>query len=367
MTRRTVTRPEVRVGGFWLSSIVPQGWGGLGHGTRLNGGWQASWTIPPSPLTRQWRHPALVYGALVEIYLGPACIWSGTLDEPNWDTGTFLALGSCRDAETAQAIDADGNASRVPNTVIDAAIARGVLSWTRAGDFGDTPVGDDDASGLTTVQALLDAWAEANGAQWKVDARRRLVIAPSITAAEADPIWYIAPGADVLGSSAVDRVDAVFVRYIDSTSGLRQTVRYPATTPTGGIEKGYPIIDRGAMPAAEAVAVAQAIWGKLAGRSGWTNGATLSRGMVTTRGGITPDLALIEAGQGIRLLGQHDPRGIALNLDVVIGETDYDWTDDECQANPVGMAATDENALLEDALDTAHAAMARANTAMTVA
>lgn len=85
MSRRTATRPEVRVGGFWLSSIAPQGWGQLEHSTRTNGSWQASWTIP---IVRTWRHPALVYGAKVEVFLGPICIWSGTLEEPNWDSAS---------------------------------------------------------------------------------------------------------------------------------------------------------------------------------------------------------------------------------------------------------------------------------------
>ena len=39
MSRRTVTRPEIRVGGFWLSSIVPQGWGRLRHATRRCTSW----------------------------------------------------------------------------------------------------------------------------------------------------------------------------------------------------------------------------------------------------------------------------------------------------------------------------------------
>ncbi|MCR1785294.1 hypothetical protein KVF89_22330 [Nocardioides carbamazepini] len=357
MTRRTVTRPEVRVGGFWLSTIVPQGWGALEHKTRTNGSWEASWVIPPNPFVRNWRHPALVYGALVEIMLGPIVIWSGTLEEPDWDEGRFIAIGASRDAETAMSLDGSGNSSTTPNTVIDAAIARGVLSWTRGVSFGTTPIGDAD-SGLVTVRSVLDVWAQKNSSRWLVNEQRQLTIAPTD---ESDPKWYVAPGSGVLGSASEDRVDRVFVRFTNVATGAQDIASYPASTPTGGIEAPKDLVTgRAPMTLAAAQAEAASIWNEQQGRSGWTNGLTLTRGQVTTKGGGIADLALIKAGDAIRLLGVPDARGVAHNTTIVIGDTDYDWTDDEIQINPVGLAARDPESALERVNNLAVDAMAAA-------
>lgn len=350
-----MSRPEVRVGRTWLSSLVPQGWGELKHSTRTNGSWQASWTIPDS---RNWRHPALVYGAAVEIFLGPVCIWSGTLDEPNWDSGEFVALGACRDAETNPGLTPAGDASTVPNVVVDAAIADGGLAgWTRVGNFGTVPVGRDDGEGgLSTISSILDAWAQENKTRWLVNENRQLVIAP---VDESKPTWYVVPGSGVLGSSAEERADRVYVRYKDATTGSRSTVFYPPTGLTR-VKQTADITDRGFKTAAQATAIAQDEWNKLQGRSGWTNGLTLTHGQVTTPGGVVADLSMVKAGDTMRLLGVPDVRGLAQNTDVVVGDTDYDWTEDELQANPVGLAARDEESILEQVKTLAVDASARA-------
>lgn len=342
MSRRSVTRPEVRVGGFWLSSIAPQGWGQLKHATRKNGAWQVSWTIPD---TRTWRHPALAYGAPVELMLGPVCLAAATLEEPDWDAGQFVALGACRDGETAVSITAGGATTTKPNTAIDAAIARGVVSWTRVGDFGTTAVGDiDSGGGLVTLQSVLDAWAEENDSNWAVDNQRNLVIAPTD---ETTVDWLIVPGSGVLGSAAEERVDRIFVRYVDSTTHRRATISYPASTPAGGVEKPVDITDRGPMTSAKATSIATGMWSDLQGRSGWTNGLTLKGGQITTLGGVEADLALPKAGDTARLLGVPDQRGVALHTDIVIGDTEYDWEEDEIQVNPEGLAARDVESVLE--------------------
>ena len=340
----THSRPEVRVDGYWLSTFVPY-WGDLKMSTRINGDWQCSFTIATDGANGHWRHPAIRFGAPVEVYFGPARRWVGTLTEPDWDSGEMVALGACRDAETALSITSTGTATTVPNTAIDAAIARGVVSWTRLDSFGTTAVGQtDDSGGLVTLQSVLDAWAAENNSQWRVDRQRRLVISP-VTESVVD--WFVVPGAGVLGSADDERVDRVFVRYLASTTGTLATASYPATSPVGGNEKPMDITDRGVMTATKATSIAQAEWEKLRGRSGWTNGLTLTRGQVTTPGGIPADLSMIRAGHAIRLLGVPDPRGLAQNIDVVIGDTDYDWSEDTIQINPVGMAARDTESVLE--------------------
>ncbi|MCG8153591.1 hypothetical protein GUY44_24150, partial [Pimelobacter simplex] len=137
-------------------------WDGLKHSGDLNGDVDLSVRII---FKNDWRHPALRDKAPVELMRGPACLWAGTLVEPDWDAGTIGAVGASRDAENAMALDALGNASTKPNEVIDAAITRGALSWKRIGDFGNTEVGEP-GSGLTTVRSVLDAWATKNGQAW---------------------------------------------------------------------------------------------------------------------------------------------------------------------------------------------------------
>lgn len=360
MSRRSDSSPEVRltVNGatFLLSTIVPFGaWGKLRHTTRLNGSWAASWSIPN---TTTWRHPALVYGARVEIVLGPIVIWSGLLEEPDWDSGQFVAIGACREAETTFGLDSLGNASTKPNEVIDAAIAAGDLTWIRVGDFGTTAVGDPSpTAGLVTLTSILDTWAKKNGSRWYVNELRQLVIAPLD---ENTPKWLIVPGSGVLGSASEQRVDRIYARYIDSATGRRTTIVYPSTGPAR-VKKPADFTKDGAMTAAAAQTMAQSLWNENnAGRSGFTNGWTLTRGQITTIGGAVADGALVKAGDPAAGLGLADTRGLAQNTLVVLGDTEYDWEDDELQANPNGLVDRDTDSVLEQVGNLAVAALTAA-------
>ncbi|KAB2808305.1 hypothetical protein F9L07_22585 [Pimelobacter simplex] len=345
-------RPELRVGGYLLSGIVR--WDGLKHSGDLNGDVDLSARII---FKNDWRHPALRDKAPVELMRGPACLWAGTLVEPDWDAGTIGAVGASRDAENAMALDALGNASTKPNEVIDAAINRGALSWKRVGDFGNTEVGEP-GSGLTTVRSVLDAWATKNGQSWHVDSRRRLIIIPAV---ETSINWLVTPGSGVLGASGTERVDVVFVRYTNKTTGRRDTASYPAVSPTRPVEKPKEIFDRGPLLPAEAVAIATGLWNEAnAGRAGWTNGLKLSAGQVTNLGGREADLAFVRAGQGMALRSVPDPRGLSRNTSIVIGDIEVDWADGTIQANPKGLAAQDEQSALDSVAELASQALAQA-------
>ncbi|AIY15852.1 hypothetical protein [Pimelobacter simplex] len=346
-------RPELRVGGYCLSGIVR--WDGLKHSGDLNGDVDLSARII---FKNDWRHPALRDKAPVELMRGPACLWAGTLVEPDWDAGTIGAVGASRDAENAMALDALGNASTKPNEVIDAAINRGALSWKRVGDFGNTEVGEP-GSGLTTVRSVLDAWATKNGQAWHVDSRRRLIIIPAVETAIS---WLVTPGSGVLGASGTERVDVVFVRYTNKTTGRRDTASYPAVSPTRPVEKPKEIFDRGPLLPAEAVAIATGLWAEAnAGRAGWTNGLKLSAGQVANLGGREADLAFVRAGQGMALRSVPDPRGLSRNTSVVLGDVEFDWAAGDLQANPKGLAAQDEQSALDSVAELATSAITRAN------
>jgi len=350
--RRNRFRPELRVGGYLLSGIVR--WDGLRHSGDINGDVDLSARII---FKNGWRHPALRDKAPVELMRGPTCLWAGTLVEPDWDAGTIAAVGASRDAETALALDPAMNASTKPNEVIDAAISRGALSWRRVGDFGTTDVGEA-GSGLTTVRSVLDAWATKTGQSWHVDSRRRLIIIPAI---ETSINWLVAPGSGVLGVSGTERVDVVFVRYTNKTTGRRDTASYPSVSPTRPVEKPKEIFDRGPLLPAEAVAIATGLWNEAnAGRAGWTNGLKLSAGQVTNLGGREADLAFVRAGQGMALRSVPDPRGLSRNTSIVLGDVEFDWAAGELQANPKGLAAQDEQSALDSVAELAASALAKA-------
>jgi len=345
--RTPITRPEVRIGGWWMSGIAP--WGDLKTSTRQVGDWQASWTMIRSPRKQTLRHPALVYGAPVEVKLGPATVWTGSLTEPDWDSGEIVALGVPREAEGALALTAGGTMTTKPNVAVDQAIARGALSWTRGDDLGSTEIGLPDGQGdIKSVARLLDARAEDvdNPIGWRVDRERVL---HAVDDNETDPDWFITPGSGELGAADDERVDRMFVRYlVAGGGGTLATASYPAATPAGGIERGADITNRGGLTATAAGKIAEGVWRKMNGRSGWTNGITVNRSQVTTPGGIAANLALIKAGDAMRLLGAQDPRGLGHNLDVVIGDTDYDWAAGTIQLNPVGLAARTFEGVLEE-------------------
>lgn len=341
--RTPVTHPEIYIDGLPMSGI--SAWGSLHTKTVLRGDDEATWSIINLPGRKLQRHPALVRGAAVDIKLGPTPIWVGTLTEPNWDSGDLTAVGCYSQTNGALCFNGSGQTSTVPNTVIDQAISRGGLGFTRRDDFGSTAIGsaDDTAKSYTYLSELLDAWADENNSGWAINQRRQLIItgAPTVT----DPRWYVAPGVGELGQADGDRTDRVFVRYY-KTGGALGTASWPAATPPNGIERAVDATSRGQLASTDAACltratnIAKGIYTKTgAGHSGWTNGLELDRTQVSTPGGGPARLGFVRAGDTMRLLGVPDPRGTDHHVDVVIGDTETDWDARTVQANPIGLAA----------------------------
>jgi hypothetical protein len=335
-----ITRAEAFVSGIPMSGITRYGWGSLHTKTNLNGDDEATWSIINFPNRNFAKHPALVYGAPVDLRLGTTPVGAGALTEPDWDSGTLTAVGAPHEAESALCLTAAGLTTTKPNVAIDQAIARGAVGWTRRDDFGSTAIGnaDDSTDGLTYLDQLLDAWAEENNSGWAVNSRRELIItgAPVVGA----PDWFVTPGSGVLGQTDDDRIDRVFVRYVSTASGNPlATTSWPSATPQGGREAGVNITSRGPLTLTRAQNIARSIWTKLGGHSGWTNGLTLDRSQISTPGGIPARLEFIRAGHTLRLLGVPDPRGLGRHLDVVIGDTDLDHDAGTIQVNPVGFSS----------------------------
>lgn len=326
---------DVRVGDTWLSTVA--GWGDLELKHGPNGPREASWSMA---LKDNERPACLVRNAPVSVYAGSSLYWSGPLGQPDWDSKTFVAIGTAREGEGAECLTSGGAITSKPNTAIDQAKARGVVSWTRVGNFGSSDIaGPEGGSGVDDpepgkLNELLNLWAQENDSQWRATADKRLIIAADDTM----PRWFILPGAGVLGEADDDVCDAVFLRYFDTTDGQYRTANYPATTPDGGIEKRASMVKAGPMTAARALTIATGIYNaKQAGRIGWTNGLTLTTNQIVDRGGNPADLSLILPGHMARMLDTPDPRTGGRSLDFVIGDTELSVSSESIQVNPAGM------------------------------
>lgn len=338
----------LRVGSTWLDSVAA--WGDLEITHGRNGSQAASWTMALRP---GQRPPAMVRNAWVGIYDGPRLTWSGTLSSPDWDGLAFEAVGIARAGEGAECLTSGGAITSKPNTAIDAAINRGVVPWSRGADFGNTDMaGPEGGTGVSDpepgkLNELLDQVAVESGQQWRVSAAGLLT---RYTESEASPSWLVQPGVAEMGEADDDVTDRVFVRYFSSTASAYRTASYPATTPTGGIERRASVTHLGPMDATRATAIAQGIYTRMqSGRTGWTNGFEVGRQQITDLGGNPADLSLIRPGQTVRLLGMRDPRGASHSTDVVIGETVRSPAERTIQINPVGLVAATWEQVLEQA------------------
>jgi hypothetical protein len=155
----------VRIGGTrWLTQI------GAWTDLRYTHEWprgcsEASWRMTPDIF-----HPSLVSGALVEIFDTGVRIWRGRLNEPPSDGG-FSANGSWAEASDLLAVDGSGNATKVPDTAIDAAISRGAVSWTRPASLSSASWGTAAVASEAPMKLLdlLDNAMQALGQRWWVD------------------------------------------------------------------------------------------------------------------------------------------------------------------------------------------------------
>lgn len=326
---------QVRVGGdTWLTSLG--WWGELTVTHRWPFGcWETTWQMALQPFERP---RSLVRGASVELFHGPDRIWSGTLTDPNWDTGEFVAQGHCRPAETTQALTTLGESSSTPDAAIDAAIARGALNWVRPASLSSVPFAESDTTEqLNTVAALLDAWSDEQSLRWAVDADRRVYAASDPTT----PAWYVMPGSGVLGVADEDYVTDVYGRYRTPTGTFATASAQDRSQGVGVREIGVDLTRLGRLSSMRAAAVCAGILAKTKARTGWTNGITVTPEQITTLGGVPAHPSLVVAGQVVRLQGLLDERGFATSTDVVLGETVWNVTAGTLDLNPVGLAARD--------------------------
>jgi len=338
MLTTAATQPQVIVDGQWLTNLAWWGDASISHRWPL-GCWEASWSMPLKPYQ---RFRALRSRAPVEIRIGAAPIWAGSLSEPDWAEGKFTALGACREAEEAACLTAGGLTTSVPDTAVDQAIARGAVSWTRPESLSATAFGQADGTErLNYLGALLDAWSLEQNVKWAVNARRQVYSAADPTT----PMWHITPGAGVLGVTDAAMAGTVYGRYRNSATGSLATVSVGTAAPEVLVD----LTRHGRISTTKATNLVTGILNKSGARTGWTNGLTLTPHQIQTAGGVPANLASVQAGQMARIMGLRDERGVAATTDVIAGETIWDVTANELQFNPAELAARDLASVVEEA------------------
>lgn len=345
----TASSSAIYIEGRPLSTIA--GWGDLEYVDGRNGPLEATWTMSLKPGER----PAELHrNAQIEIASGLTLVSAGTLGEPDWDELKFTMIGISRAGEGAECLNGSGQVTSKLNTALDQAIARGVTRrWVRGADFGNTDIaGPEGGSGVDDPQPgklneLLNLKTTESGMQWHVSPEG---LVTRYTEDESAPDWLILPGAAPMGVADDEVTDVVFLRYFSSTASQLRTARYPADTPEGGIERRASITHLGPMTGTRATGIAEGMWRKmLEGRTGWTNGIELTVGQIITLGGQPADFSLIRGGQTVQLQDTPDPRGVSLDLNVVIDEVRRAPATQTIQLNPVGLVARTWEQVMQEA------------------
>jgi hypothetical protein len=327
--------PQIRVGGVLLTS---KWWGGLKVTTQWpRGCWQADWSMALGPTERP---PYMVQGAPVEVLVGSRPVFAGYLSEMGWDDGTFSASGATQEADSALCFAADGTTSSTPDVVIDAAISRGVLSWTRPTSLSAVALTTgDDTEQQNYISDLLTAWSSTAGKRWAVNADRQVYAATDPTT----PTYYIAYGAAEFGVADDKLVGTLSGGWFD-INGAAHTTRVGSGRPEVAVD----MENLGPIDSSTATAVLNNILAKSGARLAFTSAVTVDQSTVTSPGGVHPKLHQLTAGLLYRMVGLKDPRSGLPYTDVLMGESVWDVDAATVQLTPIDLAARDLSSIVAD-------------------
>lgn len=327
---------NITVGGTPLSFIASWGDPVITHRWPY-GSWELTWNMR---LPYGFRHTDLNVGADVCAFVGPSRVWRGVLSEPNMDTLEFVAYGSARAADTAQALTSGGNPTTVPNTAIDQANARGAIPFARAGLWPISAtafVTDDETDHFNSVTALMDAYSESVSKRWWVDVDNYA----RLDADPTTPSLMVTPGAGILGVADEDYVTHLYGTYLVKRRKFDHVTASDTTQDVGRIERRVDLTGLGVISQAKAQAVLDGMLAKGVARTGWTNGLEVGFGEVLTMGGTPVALSDVRAGAMVELTGLYDQRGDSASTDIILAETVWNVRDGLLKMNPVGLAARD--------------------------
>ena len=343
--------PTITVDGIRLETIGA--YGEVSWETDADGGCgPIQWSMQ---LPATFAHPLLTTGRVVKLHAGARSLCAGVLSEPDIntdDTGaTWTFTTKAPSAAKVLCLDGSGNTSAVPDTAIDAAIARG-LKWSRPASLSSTAFVEDAATGdqtdaLNYLGDLLDAWSVSVSKRWGVDADLNVYAAADPTT----PAYHLTPGAGRFGLADDDYASAVFVRYLNA-SGQYATASADndVTGDQYGIaEYGLDATSMGVLTSTKAAGLAAGALKKGKARLGWTAGITPNPWQLTTPGGTPVPWWLPKAQQMVRMHGVLNDQGQPLPyVDFVIGKTTH--AGGVLTIEPVGLAARTLTSVLAQAI-----------------
>ncbi|GAA1138305.1 hypothetical protein [Nocardioides aquiterrae] len=312
----------VKSDGYWLHAILPNGaMSPVSYTTSMRGPLVAQWdmTLPVG-----FTHPALRQGALVQVFAGPLCVWSGTMADPDRNAWHFVADGLHRRGERFDAAFTD--ASKTLDDAIDAAIGRD-LPWTRPESISTTFTVTDGS-----VSDALDAYCAAAGKQWRVDPYGQVRVYDLPT--EVD--WALTPDVPAMPTADDDYASTLVITY----SSGRTAVSDDAAAERWGVREET--IDLSSLGLSASEAVSEALLANRKARPAFTDGVEVTRMRLTTPGGTPPEFWQVAAGiQRVKQHGTLTSDGAANlgPLEWVIGATSYTDGSGTIALTPMGRLA----------------------------
>ncbi|GAW54751.1 hypothetical protein [Nocardioides sp. PD653] len=296
----------VKSDGYPLHSIVPNGAiSPVSYTTAMRGPLAAEWDMG---LPVGFTHPALEQGALVKVYAGPLCVWSGVMAEPDRNAWHFTADGLHRLGEKFDACFTD--ASKTIDDAIDAAIGRG-LPWTRPFSISTTFT---VTSG--SISNALDAYCASTGQQWRVTPDGQVLVYDLPT--EVD--WAISPEVPAMPTADDDYASTLIITY---SSGRTSVTDDAAAERWGPREEP---VDLSSLGLSASETIGDALLANRKARPAFTDGVEVTRARLTTPGGVPPEFWQVAAGtQRVRHHGTLTSDGAPSlgGLEWVIGATSY--------------------------------------------
>lgn len=342
---------KVKVRGRHLSELAR--WGDLSFSFSWPGGCnEVSFTATTKYGT---RIASVLRNARTDLCWSGLTVWSGSILEPEWNGSqvSVTAQGAFREAVQYTPLDASAMPTDNALTATTQAVARG-LDWTISGTIPNVALSADQP--YANLAGLLDAHATNLGQHWYVGADRIVYM----TGDPTTPSYHVRAGAADLGIATDDRASQVVLLYNDSGTSAVASAVYPAFGSGGIYEDTYghqewfkDITDQGAMSAATAAAIAQAVYERSKQKPGFTNGLELGYGEIVDAGWqpILPARVALQAwGRVVRAHGIPDMALTTPYTDFVVGSTSHTAGAKTVTVNPAGLASRDPESVLTEVL-----------------
>ena len=300
----------------------------------------AEFTLKLAP---QDRPGWLVKDAVAEGRLGGLQLLSGKVDEVDWVDGTVTVSGAAREGGDTACLTAAGLTSSTPDPILDAAISRGALTWTRAVSVGTSPLTDGDQTRkLNSVTEMLAAVADLNHSRFYVDPYRRLLATTDPTT----PAFHLQPSAGELSWVSEAQATRVLGAWHDAAGAPHVTA-----VGSGAVEKMVDLDPKGALDVTRATAILNSLLAASTA-GGWTGGLTVAAEQIFGHPHLAAVYLAVAAGQGMfRLHGQRDPRPGRVPtgfVDFVCERIEWNTDARTVTLTPRGMVARDWTAILAD-------------------